>query len=111
METLNSIIKVCGSAIVAGLFGVVMWYLQKQEKAGKIMDEETKKRLEMIQANTERLKMQSQPKRKLQSNPIRMVNGIAMGIWCSGTAKHIAVPLQKAWFVFGLRMLTLLTGL
>ena len=55
MELWTSLIDACGSALVAGLFGVVMWYLQKQEKAGKVRDEGTKKRLEMIQANTAKL--------------------------------------------------------
>lgn len=55
MELWTSLIDACGSAIVAGLFGVVMWYLQKQEKQGKVRDEDTKKRLEMIQANTAKL--------------------------------------------------------
>ena len=55
MELWTSLIDACGSALVAGLFGVVMWYLQKQEKAGKVRDEDTKKRLEMIQANTAKL--------------------------------------------------------
>lgn len=55
MELWTSLIDACGSALVAGLFGVVMWYLQKQEKQGKVRDEDTKKRLEMIQANTAKL--------------------------------------------------------
>ena len=55
MELWTSLIDACGSAIVAGLFGVVMWYLQRQEKAGKVRDEDTKKRLEMIQAHTAKL--------------------------------------------------------
>ena len=55
MELWTSLIDACGSALVAGLFGVVMWYLQKQEKAGKVRDEDTKKRLEMIHANTAKL--------------------------------------------------------
>ncbi len=55
MELWTSLIDACGSAIVAGLFGVVMWYLQKQEKQGKVRDEDTKKRLEMIQAHTAKL--------------------------------------------------------
>lgn len=55
MELWTSLIDACGSALVAGLFGVVMWYLQRQEKAGKVRDEDTKKRLEMIQTNTAKL--------------------------------------------------------
>lgn len=55
MELWTSLIDACGSALVAGLFGVVMWYLQRQEKQGKVRDEDTKKRLEMIQANTAKL--------------------------------------------------------
>ncbi|WP_290457599.1 hypothetical protein [Faecalibaculum rodentium] len=55
MELWTSLIDACGSALVAGLFGVVMWYLQKQEKQGKVRDEDTKKRLETIQANTAKL--------------------------------------------------------
>lgn len=55
MELWTSLIDACGSALVAGLFGVVMWCLQKQEKQGKVRDEYTKKRLEMIQANTAKL--------------------------------------------------------
>lgn len=55
MELWTSLIDACGSALVAGLFGVVMWFLQRQEKQGKVRDEDTKKRLEMIQANTAKL--------------------------------------------------------
>lgn len=55
MELWTSLIDACGSTLVAGLFGVVMWCLQKQEKQGKVRDEYTKKRLEMIQANTAKL--------------------------------------------------------
>ena len=55
MELWTSLIDACGSALVAGLFGVVMWYLQKHEKQGKVRDEDTKKRLEMIQAHTAKL--------------------------------------------------------
>lgn len=55
MELWTSLIDACGSALVAGLFSVVMWHLQKQEKAGKVRDEDTKKRLEMIQSNTAKL--------------------------------------------------------
>lgn len=55
MDLWISLIDACGSALVAGLFGVVMWYLQKQEKQGKLRDEDTRKRLDMIHANTEKL--------------------------------------------------------
>lgn len=55
MNVFTSFIDACGSAIVAGLFGILMWYLQRLEKDRKQQDEDTKKRLEMIQANTAKL--------------------------------------------------------
>lgn len=49
------VITALGPAIVAGLFGVIMWQLDHQEKARKANSEKQNDMLSSIKANTEKL--------------------------------------------------------
>ncbi|WP_301094520.1 hypothetical protein [Faecalibaculum rodentium] len=56
MDTLTEIISACGSAIVAGRFGVVMWHLNRQDKDREEKAKQTQRQLDQVLANTEKLK-------------------------------------------------------
>lgn len=55
MEIWTSLINACGSALVAGLFGVVMWHLNRQDKDREEKSKKTQKQLDQVLANTEKL--------------------------------------------------------
>lgn len=55
MELWTSIINACGSALVAGLFGVVMWHLNRQDKDREEKSKRTEKQLDQVLTNTAKL--------------------------------------------------------